>query len=176
MIKKIICTCLFLLLPTQSILAEELFPLKLGDDLKKAELVLGDLLPCYKIVFPGLNEKDINNLISKGTSRCLGSKKYGVFLGIASHDKIHSIRINREHAALEITKSLYGILPTSDFNSIRAVCGPPIKEEKNGSEYRTYVFRCQDVLVEATFLLRDTSSYKRVRAGELITFAVENAL
>lgn len=176
MIKKIICTCLFLLVPTQSILAEQLFPLKLGDDLKKAELVLGDLLPCYKIVFPGLNEKDINNLISKGTSRCLGSKKYGVFLGITSHDKIHSIRINREHAELEITKPLYGILPTSDFNSIRAVCGPPIKEEQNGSEYRTYVFRCQDVLVEATFLLRDTSSYKRVRVGELITFAVENAL
>ena len=154
----------------------EPFPLKLRDDLKKAELVLGDLSPCYKIVFPGLNEKDIKNLISKGTSRCLGSKKYGVFLGITSHDKIHSIRINREHAECEITKPLYGILPTFDFNSIRAVCGPPIKEEKNGSEYRTYFFRCQDILVEATFLLTNTPSYKKVGAGELITFAVENAL
>ena len=142
MMRKIIYSCLFLLLPVQAILAEEPSPLKLGDDLKKAELVLGDLLPCYKIVFQGLNEEDIKHLISKETSRCLGSKKYGVFIDITSHDKIHSIRINREYAESEITKPLYGILQTSDFKSIRALCGSPIKDDKSGGDYRTYVFLC----------------------------------
>jgi hypothetical protein len=175
MIKKLTCVCLFLLWPVQTIFSEESFPLKLGDDLKMAEMVLGDLLPGYKVVFPGLNEEDIKNLTSKGASRCLGSKRYGVFLGITSHDKVHSIRINREHAELYVNKPLYGVLPTSNLESIRAVYGPPIKEEENGSEYRTYFFRYQGILLEATFLLKDSSSYKKVRAGELITFAVENA-
>lgn len=175
MLRKLTFVCLFFLLPIQTIFADESFPLKLGDDLKTAELVLGDLLPCYKVVFPGLNEDNIKNLTSKGTSRCLGTKRYGVFLGITSHDKIHSIRINREHAELYVTKPLYGVLPTSNLESIRAVYGPPIKEEENGSEYRTYYFRYQGILLEASFLLKDSARYKKVRSGELITFSVENA-
>jgi hypothetical protein len=175
MLRKLTYVFLFFLLPVQTILAEESFPLKLGDDLTRAELVLGDLLPCPMVVFQGLTKDDIKNLISKGTPGCLASKRYGVFLGITSDNKIHSIRINREHAELNVTKPLYGVLPTSNLESIRAAYGPPIKVEENGSEYRTYYFRYQGILLEASFLIKNTSAYKKVRAGELITFSVENA-
>jgi hypothetical protein len=149
--------------------------LKLGDDLKAAELALGDLLPCYRVVFPGMNENDIRNLVSQGTSQCLGTKRYGVFLGITSDKKIHSIRVNREYAELPIIKPLYGVLPTSNLDTIKSVYGRPIKEKENGNEYRTYFFRHQGILLEVSFLLKDSVSYKKIRAGDLITFAVENA-
>ena len=177
MIKRYTFICFLLLMfITQESQGEDSFPLFLGDDLTVAESVLGNLLPCAKVVFPLLNEEDLNYLLNKqGSSRCLGSKKWGVFLQFTTNNKIFSIRLNREHAEFEISKHIHGISPSYDSEKIKKICGTPVKEEHN-SETQTFFFRCQDVFVEATFLLKSVPNYRKIQPGELITFMVEKNL
>jgi hypothetical protein len=149
----------------------------LGDDLNKAEEVLGTLVPSHQVVFPGLRDEDVSNILPQNaTSTFLGSKRYGVFIGLTSAKKIFSIRINREHAELEISKPLYGVLPTDSLETLERKFGKAVKIEDNNDEYSDYYFKRGDLLIEVSILLKSVPSYSKVTAGQLITYSVSRGL
>jgi hypothetical protein len=134
------------------------------------------LVPACDVVFPGLRGEDVNNILPKNTtSTFLGSKRYGIFLGLTSAKKIFSIRINRQHAEFEISKPLYGVLPTDSLQTLEEKLGKPVRMEYN-DEYVDCYFKHNDLLFEASILLKPVSSYSKIKPGQLITYSVSPAL
>ena len=78
--------------------------------------------------------------------------------------------------AVHISTSLYGILPSDNLTALKRKFGEPIKVENKDAEWTVYTFKHDDLLIEASILLKKHQGSFRVNEGELCTFSVEKAL
>jgi hypothetical protein len=133
------------------------FPVKLGMDRKSVEAAVGQLKPFA-------NQSDV-----------LWIERYGVMFYVTENDIVHTIRVNREYAELDIESSLYRISKHDTLDSLTKKLGKPFKTDRTGY-FEGYFFRKDGIDYDVVFAIQRLERKIIIPAGEIVSFGVRKGL